>query len=144
MCAAAARLRRNSRRDNTRSYRSVAMRNGCATRRTASAAAHASSLPTPSATSPNESRAVALRSSSNTIGPFTRTALPIARACPRGCHYVDISNELYSVIFDDAIVARMNFEHDLPTILFGTTLQPVPQPLDNQLVDDATLLGEDA
>ncbi len=34
----------------------------------------------------------------NTIGPFTRTALPIARACPRGCHYVDISNELYSVI----------------------------------------------
>jgi len=80
----------------------------------------------------------------NTIGPFTRTALPIARACPRGCHYVDISNELYSVIFDDAIVARMNLEHDLPTILFGTTLQPVPQPLDNQLVDDATLLREDA
>ena len=34
----------------------------------------------------------------NTIGPFTRTALPIARACPRGSHYVDISNELYSVI----------------------------------------------
>jgi short subunit dehydrogenase-like uncharacterized protein len=38
------------------------------------------------------------RSSVNTIGPFTRTALPIARACPRGSHYVDISNELYSVI----------------------------------------------
>ena len=34
----------------------------------------------------------------NTIGPFTRTALPIARASPRGCHYVDVSNELYSVI----------------------------------------------
>ena len=34
----------------------------------------------------------------NTIGPFTRTALQIARACPRGCHYVDIANELYAVI----------------------------------------------
>jgi short subunit dehydrogenase-like uncharacterized protein len=34
----------------------------------------------------------------STIGPFARTALPVARACPRGCHYVDISNELHSVI----------------------------------------------
>jgi short subunit dehydrogenase-like uncharacterized protein len=32
----------------------------------------------------------------NTIGPFTQTA--IARACPRGCQYVDISNELDAVI----------------------------------------------
>jgi short subunit dehydrogenase-like uncharacterized protein len=32
----------------------------------------------------------------NTIGPFTQTA--IARACPRGCKYVDISNELDAVI----------------------------------------------
>ena len=34
----------------------------------------------------------------NTIGPFTRTALSIARACPHGCHYVDVANELYAVI----------------------------------------------
>lgn len=33
----------------------------------------------------------------NTIGPFTRTAVPIARACPPGTHYVDLSNELASV-----------------------------------------------
>jgi short subunit dehydrogenase-like uncharacterized protein len=30
----------------------------------------------------------------NTVGPFTNTAVPIARACPRGTHYVDLSNEL--------------------------------------------------
>jgi short subunit dehydrogenase-like uncharacterized protein len=34
----------------------------------------------------------------NTIGPFTKTAVAIARACPRGCHYVDISNELDAAI----------------------------------------------
>ncbi len=34
----------------------------------------------------------------NTIGPFTETAVPIARACPPGTHYVDLSNELSSVI----------------------------------------------
>jgi short subunit dehydrogenase-like uncharacterized protein len=34
----------------------------------------------------------------NTIGPFTQTALPIARACPLGCHYVDVSNELFALI----------------------------------------------
>jgi short subunit dehydrogenase-like uncharacterized protein len=34
----------------------------------------------------------------NTIGPFAKTAVPIARACPRGCHYVDISNELDATI----------------------------------------------
>ncbi len=34
----------------------------------------------------------------NTIGPFSETALPIARACLPGAHYVDISNELFSVI----------------------------------------------
>jgi NAD(P)-dependent dehydrogenase (short-subunit alcohol dehydrogenase family) len=33
----------------------------------------------------------------NTIGPFTHTALPIARACPPGTHYIDLSNELSSV-----------------------------------------------
>jgi short subunit dehydrogenase-like uncharacterized protein len=33
----------------------------------------------------------------NTIGPFTRTALPIARACPPGTHYVDLANELPAV-----------------------------------------------
>jgi short subunit dehydrogenase-like uncharacterized protein len=34
----------------------------------------------------------------NTIGPFARTAVPIARACPHGCHYVDISNELDAAV----------------------------------------------
>lgn len=34
----------------------------------------------------------------NTIGPFTNTALPIARACAPGTHYVDLSNELFSII----------------------------------------------
>ena len=32
----------------------------------------------------------------NTIGPFAQTALPIARACLPGSHYIDISNELTS------------------------------------------------
>jgi len=46
----------------------------------------------------------------NTIGPFTRTALPIARACPAGCHYVDVSNELFAMIdvlglHDEAVAA---------------------------------------
>lgn len=30
----------------------------------------------------------------NTIGPFTATALKVARACPPGTHYVDVANEL--------------------------------------------------
>jgi short subunit dehydrogenase-like uncharacterized protein len=30
----------------------------------------------------------------NTIGPFSRTARPIARACPPGGHYVDLANDL--------------------------------------------------
>ena len=34
----------------------------------------------------------------NTIGPFTATALPIARACAPGTHYVDISNEIGSFV----------------------------------------------
>jgi hypothetical protein len=34
----------------------------------------------------------------NTVGPFARTALPVARACANGTHYVDISNELSSVV----------------------------------------------
>lgn len=34
----------------------------------------------------------------DTIGPFSETAFPIARACLPGAHYVDISNELFSVI----------------------------------------------
>lgn len=33
----------------------------------------------------------------NTIGPFTETALPIARACPPGTHYLDLANELLAV-----------------------------------------------
>ncbi len=33
----------------------------------------------------------------NLVGPFTRNALPIAKACPPGTHYVDLSNELPSV-----------------------------------------------
>ncbi len=45
----------------------------------------------------------------NTIGPFVRTALPIARACAAGSGYVDISNELSAVIdvlgLDDEAVA---------------------------------------
>ena len=35
----------------------------------------------------------------NTVGPFTRTALPLARACLRaGTHYVDLANELDAVL----------------------------------------------
>lgn len=46
----------------------------------------------------------------NTIGPFTRTALPIAKGCAPGTHYVDLSNELPSIIgllelHDEAIAA---------------------------------------
>ncbi len=33
----------------------------------------------------------------NTIGPFTETALPIARACQPGTHYVDMANEFRAV-----------------------------------------------
>lgn len=33
----------------------------------------------------------------NTIGPFTRTAVPIARACLPGTHYLDLANELFAV-----------------------------------------------
>ncbi|WP_329128998.1 saccharopine dehydrogenase NADP-binding domain-containing protein [Streptomyces sp. NBC_01476] len=33
----------------------------------------------------------------NTIGPFTGTAVPLARACPPGSHYVDLANELSAV-----------------------------------------------
>jgi len=33
----------------------------------------------------------------NTIGPFSETALPIARACPPGTHYVDLANDLVAV-----------------------------------------------
>ena len=34
----------------------------------------------------------------NTIGPFTQTALRVVRACPPGTHYVDMSNELPSIL----------------------------------------------
>jgi short subunit dehydrogenase-like uncharacterized protein len=34
----------------------------------------------------------------NTIGPFGQTALAVVRACPRGTHYVDISNEISSFL----------------------------------------------
>ncbi|MFT3837405.1 MAG: saccharopine dehydrogenase NADP-binding domain-containing protein [Myxococcaceae bacterium] len=34
----------------------------------------------------------------NTIGPFTETAVPIARALPKGSHYVDLSNELKGIV----------------------------------------------
>lgn len=33
----------------------------------------------------------------NTIGPFTRTSVPVIAACPPGTHYVDIGNELPGV-----------------------------------------------
>lgn len=33
----------------------------------------------------------------STIGPFATTAVPVARACPAGTHYVDLSNELSGV-----------------------------------------------
>jgi nucleoside-diphosphate-sugar epimerase len=33
----------------------------------------------------------------NTVGPFTRTAVKVAGACPPGTHYVDVTNELQSV-----------------------------------------------
>ena len=34
----------------------------------------------------------------NTVGPFVKTALPIARACLPNSHYVDVSNELNSFL----------------------------------------------
>jgi short subunit dehydrogenase-like uncharacterized protein len=34
----------------------------------------------------------------NTIGPFDKSALPIAQACPSGTHYVDVSNEVSSIL----------------------------------------------
>jgi len=34
----------------------------------------------------------------NTIGPFSETASPIVRACPPGTHYVDLANDLFSVV----------------------------------------------
>ena len=34
----------------------------------------------------------------NTIGPFDKSALPIAQACPPGTHYVDVSNEISSIL----------------------------------------------
>jgi len=33
----------------------------------------------------------------NTVGPFTTTALEVARACPAGTHYVDVANEFSAV-----------------------------------------------
>jgi short subunit dehydrogenase-like uncharacterized protein len=33
----------------------------------------------------------------NTIGPFSRTALPIARTCLAGSHYVDVANDVTAV-----------------------------------------------
>ncbi|PZE23573.1 hypothetical protein [Curtobacterium sp. MCBD17_028] len=37
----------------------------------------------------------------NTVGPFTRTALPVVRALPHGTHYLDLSNEYAAV--DDVL-----------------------------------------
>ena len=34
----------------------------------------------------------------NTIGPFGDSALPMAQACPAGTHYVDLSNEISSIL----------------------------------------------
>ena len=34
----------------------------------------------------------------NTIGPFGDSALPVAKACPAGTHYVDLSNEISSIL----------------------------------------------
>lgn len=34
----------------------------------------------------------------NTIGPFAQTAPAVIRACPKGTHYVDLSNELLAVV----------------------------------------------
>jgi len=33
----------------------------------------------------------------NTVGPFTTTAVTVARACPPGTHYVDVANEFLAV-----------------------------------------------
>ena len=46
----------------------------------------------------------------NTVGPFAQTAPLIAKACPAGTHYVDISNEIASFIelfarHDEAVAA---------------------------------------
>jgi short subunit dehydrogenase-like uncharacterized protein len=50
----------------------------------------------------------------NTIGPFVETALPVARACMGGSHYIDISNELTSIVgllalHDDAVASGRTF-----------------------------------
>src|ERR1035438_4598733 len=46
----------------------------------------------------------------NTIGPFTRTAVPIARACLPGRHYLDLANDIVAVpallgLHEEAITA---------------------------------------
>ncbi|HEV3357997.1 MAG TPA: saccharopine dehydrogenase NADP-binding domain-containing protein [Pseudonocardiaceae bacterium] len=46
----------------------------------------------------------------NLVGPFARTGVPIAKACPPGTHYVDLANELTAVthllgLHDDAATA---------------------------------------
>ena len=46
----------------------------------------------------------------NLVGPFARTGVPLARACPPGTHYVDLANELTAVtqllgLHDDATAA---------------------------------------
>lgn len=46
----------------------------------------------------------------NTIGPFARTAVPIARACMPGGRYLDLANDIFAVtallgLHDDALAA---------------------------------------
>lgn len=46
----------------------------------------------------------------NTVGPFHETGVAIARACPPGCHYADLSNELFATrdllaLHDEAVAA---------------------------------------
>lgn len=50
----------------------------------------------------------------NTIGPFTETTVPIARACLSGSHYVDLANDVVSVsgllgLHEEALAAGRTF-----------------------------------
>jgi short subunit dehydrogenase-like uncharacterized protein len=50
----------------------------------------------------------------NTIGPFSKTAVPLATACLAGSHYVDLANDLESLfgllgMHDEAVAAGRTF-----------------------------------
>ena len=53
----------------------------------------------------------------NTVGPFTTTAPPIARACPPGTHYVDVANEIPA--FETLLALHAVAEREGRTIVTG-------------------------